>query len=221
MGAGSGITFSSLSWWWPLDGGGSCLLTKVNALSNGPSLASGHLAESAGTSSQPLFRVTRSLENVAEGSWPTTGAIVLVCCRQGLPSPSGQGRGRDLGREVLPRPRAQAGRREGSADGVVRSQALRGPVSGSTSSDRPHQPSSPPGDLPEVRPRTARRWVLGARPCGAAPRLCVETFSPPLRMLSPRRLPGTRHPALPLVTCPPPLRPHSPPAPHSCHQSCQ
>lgn len=91
---------------------GSCLLTKVNALSNGPSLAGGHLAESAGTSSPPLFRVTRSLENVAAGDQPTTGAIVLACRSRGWPSPSGQGRGHDLSRsrEVLPRPRMRPGR---------------------------------------------------------------------------------------------------------------
>lgn len=71
----------------------SCLLTKVKALSNGTSLVSGHLAESAGTSSQPLFRVTRSLENVAEGDWPTTGAIVLVCRGWGRPRPIWTGQG--------------------------------------------------------------------------------------------------------------------------------
>lgn len=173
-----------------------------------PFISSGHLAESAGTSSQPLFRVTRSLENVAEGSWPTTGAIVLACCRQGPPSPSGEGRGRDLGREFLPRPRAQAGRREGSADGVVRSQALWGPVSRSTSSDRPHQPSSP---LREVRPGTARRWVAGARPCRAGSSLHRDvlttlcTLSPPTSPLrrgtppylsAPARLPSVPTPHL-------------------------
>lgn len=72
---------------------GSCLLTKVKAPSNGPSLVSGHLAESAGTSSQPLFRVTRSLENVAEGDQPTTGAIVLVCCGWGWIRPIWTGQG--------------------------------------------------------------------------------------------------------------------------------
>ena len=72
---------------------GSCLLTKVKALSNGPSLVSGHLAESAGTSSQPLFRVTRSLENVAEGGRPTTGAIVLICRGRGRPRPIWTGQG--------------------------------------------------------------------------------------------------------------------------------
>ena len=72
---------------------GSCLLTKVNALSNGPSLVSGHLAESAGTSSRPLFRVTRSLENVAEGDRPTTGAIVLARRGRGQPRPIWTGQG--------------------------------------------------------------------------------------------------------------------------------
>ena len=74
-------------------GEGSCLLTKVNALSNGPSLVSGHLAESAGTSSRPLFRVTRSLEDVAQGDQPTTGAIVLACRGRGQPRPIWTGQG--------------------------------------------------------------------------------------------------------------------------------
>lgn len=98
---------------------GSCLLTKVNALSSSRSLASGHLAESAGPSSRPLFRVTRSLENAAEGDWPTTGAIVLACRRRGGPKPIwiGQGARPQQCREVLPTAD------ERGADGVVRSQA--------------------------------------------------------------------------------------------------
>ena len=66
--------------WYQLEGP-PLLPTKVSALSSGPSLASGHLAESAGTCSRPLLRVTRSLENVAGGSLPSTAAIVHACCR--------------------------------------------------------------------------------------------------------------------------------------------
>lgn len=116
-GVGSGSALSS-----PCSGSwmeGSCLLTKVNALSSSRSLASGHLAESAGPSSRPLFRVTRSLENAAEGDWPTTGAIVLACRRRGGPKPIwiGQGARPQQCREVLPTAD------ERGADGVVRSQA--------------------------------------------------------------------------------------------------
>lgn len=72
----------------------------------------------------------------------------------------------------------------------MRSQALWGPVSGSTSSDRPRQPSSPPREL---RPSTARRWVgAGVKGGGwgslapAVQPLVSVAFAPPLRM---RRLP--------------------------------
>lgn len=96
---------------------GSCLLTKVKALPNGPSLAGGHLAESAGTPSQPLFRVTRSLENVAEGGWPTKahldgpGAMTSAAPERSFQDPGLS--------------RAGQGRTDGGA------RALRGAVSGS------------------------------------------------------------------------------------------